>query len=82
MFGGIREKILHPPKYLRASTRAAEPEPAIFSVEPELLLKFIRIRSCFQNLAEPELVVNSAAPAPDLFCALTVGMVLSCCTTN
>jgi len=27
-------------------------------------------------------VVNLAAPAPGLFCALTVAMVRSCCATN
>jgi len=30
----------------------------------------------------PELVVNLAAPATNLFCALTVAMVRSCCATN
>jgi len=27
-------------------------------------------------------VVKLTAPAPDLFCALTVAMVRSCCATN
>ena len=36
----------------------------------------------FKIQLEPELVVNLAAPTPDLFCALTVAMVRSCCATN
>ena len=50
------------------------PEPAIFGVAGAM--------TAFKIYLEPEQEVNLAAPAPDLFCALTVAMVRSCCATN
>jgi len=61
--------------------RPAEPEPG----NPKLAI-FAGAGAAFKILLEPEseleLVVNLVAPAPGLFCALTIAMVCSCCATN